>query len=428
MRILVDPGNYDLRNGNLGCLAVLQVGLERLRDAFAPAVIQALTTNPAALASRFPWVEPVPIDLGWEWYSGSRLLGRVQGRLPEPLARRAVRARLEARMRHPQALAAWLAFKQGRTRPESAAFGRLQAAFDAADLVAVTGLGGLRSIEVHVLRSLQAAVGRGIPTAMLGLGLSGEHAPGLLAAMTTVLPRLSLLAVREGRTAPALLARLGVDPSRVMITGDDAVALAYRARPAIPGGALGVNLRVMDSAGIAPDFVPRLRPVLQRLSAQFGCGVIPLPGAHGIAHPDSMSLRELMAGWVRDCDGGAMLQAPAEVIAQVGQCRLVVTGAYHIAVFALAQGIPAVCFAGSPYFQDKLLGLAGMFGDGCDVIDVHRAGWETTLQLAVERRWRDASALRVPLLDAARRQCMAGEDALRRLQLIVGTGPHRRAG
>ena len=48
----------------------------------------------------------------------------------------------------------------------------------------------------------------------------------------------------------------------------------------------------------------------------------------------------------------------ALVIERVGECRVVVTGSYHGAVFALAQGIPVVALVKSPYYVNKMAGLA----------------------------------------------------------------------
>ena len=44
------------------------------------------------------------------------------------------------------------------------------------------------------------------------------------------------------------------------------------------------------------------------------------------------------------------------------------TGAYHAAVFALAQGIPVVCLSNSPYYLAKFQGLEDLFGVGCTIV------------------------------------------------------------
>ncbi|MFI6772593.1 polysaccharide pyruvyl transferase family protein [Nocardia sp. NPDC050412] len=44
---------------------------------------------------------------------------------------------------------------------------------------------------------------------------------------------------------------------------------------------------------------------------------------------------------------------PVDVFRQVGRCRVLVTNAYHLAVFALSQGIPAVGITASEYYDDN---------------------------------------------------------------------------
>ena len=49
-------------------------------------------------------------------------------------------------------------------------------------------------------------------------------------------------------------------------------------------------------------------------------------------------------------------------ITTIARCRLVVTGSYHAALFALSMGVPAIGIATSRYYEDKFLGLADQFG------------------------------------------------------------------
>ena len=69
-----------------------------------------------------------------------------------------------------------------------------------------------------------------------------------------------------------------------------------------------------------------------------------------------------MEGYKHKWNGWQRCSTPLEIIQKVGQCHLVVTGAFHTAVFALAQGIPAVCLAKSRHYMNKFLGLADQLG------------------------------------------------------------------
>ena len=94
------------------------------------------------------------------------------------------------------------------------------------------------------------------------------------------------------------------------------------------------------------------------------------------------------------------------------------TGAYHAAVFALGQGIPAVCLDGSSYYHAKWEGLVDLFGDGCRVVSLADREWEARLAQAIGVAWTEADALRAPLLAAAARQVDAGRRACARIAAL----------
>ena len=83
-----------------------------------------------------------------------------------------------------------------------------------------------------------------------------------------------------------------------------------------------------------------------------------------------------------------------ETVELVGGCRVIVAGSYHAALFGLAQGVPAVCFAASQYYVDKFAGLAAQFRDGCHVVRLdERGGVEAALE-ATASLWKAAPAAR----------------------------------
>ena len=81
----------------------------------------------------------------------------------------------------------------------------------------------------------------------------------------------------------------------------------------------------------------------------------------------------------------------------------------HAAVFALAQGIPAVCIAGNPYYANKFLGLVHAFGEGCTVLRSDDNGFTTALPTAISDCWNKADQLRPALLHEAERQVQSAE-------------------
>ena len=131
---------------------------------------------------------------------------------------------------------------------------------------------------------------------------------------------------------------------------------------------MGVNLRVASYAEVSPEHLRILREALRSTSRVYSAEFVPVPIAHR-AQMDAGTLRELLADMPgEDVDGGASLDTPQLVLHRIRQCRVVVSGSYHAAVFALAQGIPAVALASSQYYLDKMRGLRDQFGEGCAVV------------------------------------------------------------
>jgi colanic acid/amylovoran biosynthesis protein len=138
---------------------------------------------------------------------------------------------------------------------------------------------------------------------------------------------------------------------------------------------------------------------------------------------DVETLRELLGG---AGDEAAALETPRQVIERIGGCRVMVTGSYHGAVFALAQGIPVVALARSRYYVDKMTGLAHQFGLGCEIVGLDGSGAPARLVAAIDRAWADADRVRAPLLERAAEQIRSGRAAYQRLRDMLGASPASR--
>ena len=88
---------------------------------------------------------------------------------------------------------------------------------------------------------------------------------------------------------------------------------------------------------------------------------------------------------------------------------MLVTGAYHAAVFALTQGIPVIALSTSRYYEDKFLGLADMFGTGLELVDTETEDLHERLKTAVREAWERAPEDRPALRAAAERQVAASQ-------------------
>jgi len=407
----------------MGDVAMLQVAINRVGESLPGARIQVITGNSNYLANLCPKVEAIPVSGKRSWLTSGNLLGRFNGFLPKGASDRISGLNRALRRRAPSILefAVRLNMKaRGISGRDLQAFLR---AFTEADLLLICGQGGLtdhaRSHAMDLLGLVEMGIARRIPVAMMGQGIGPIEDYELAARAKAVLPRVTFLALREARAGLPLLTSLGADMSRVVTTGDDAIELAYDARPAKPGSAIGVNLRVARSAAVAADLIDRIGPVLREAAEARGALLLPVPVGRGRASQDPATIRRLLTDIGHQSDGGESLDTPLKVIEQVARCRVVVTGAYHAAVFALSQGIPAVCMARSQYFVDKFLGLKEQFGIGCEVIFLDAPLLQKELAAAIDKVWRSANQLRQPLLEAARRQVQLGQKAYRRVSETI---------
>lgn len=413
MRILIEPGSYSCLN--VGDVAMLQVALERLRELWPAAIFRVISRSPERLSQVAPQAQPVESDHRSAWLRRRKVL-RSAGQLFPPL-------RQPQRQEHPLARGLATAAIRLRDLPRGGTSGHA-ARFDEelrlADLVLVTGMGGINDAfedtGLAILQVLEAANGRSIPTAAMGQGIGPLTSPDLHEQARRVLPTLTLLGIRESRVGLSLVESLGVPRSRVFVTGDDAIELAYRERPAELGRSIGVNLRLSSYSGLDPAVINRIRPPLEESARRWSVALAPVPISQNPADSDLKSLAALLPGQdLQFAADGSFV--PLDVIRRVGTCRVVVTGSYHGAVFALAQGIPAICLVASDYYADKFLGLKDQFGVGCLVIPLERL--EAELPPAILQFWESAPAFRDQLLAAAQAQVAEGRRAYACLRDLV---------
>jgi colanic acid/amylovoran biosynthesis protein len=247
-------------------------------------------------------------------------------------------------------------------------------------------------------------------------GLGPADDPALRERAAEVLPRIGLVAARDRLTSLSVLDAAGVDRARVVVTGDDALAPAHAANGQRDGAAtgIGVGLRVSDYSGVGGGAVDALGRALTGAAARHGGELVPIPISLYPHEADSDALATLIG------DGGASVDTPAAAIEQASACRVVVTGSYHAAVFALAQGIPVVGLTSSAYYGGKLEGLADLFPGGCAVIPLGARDTEERIGSAVDAAWETAHAMRGELLAAAEGQIAAAEGAYSRLAAALG--------
>jgi len=413
--------------GNMGDVSMLQVAVERLHKLFPTACIEVLTDSAENLARFCPAARPLDNRGRALWLANGVLLGRYTNFAPRWFVDLLVRFKTTIRSQCPKLLKAIVVWRlKHRNRPTDAeAVTAFAHALQNADLLLICGAGGFydgcQAWNLDMLDLLEAAIQRNLPSVMLGQGFGPVSDPLVLKRAAKVLPLVNFITLRGGRGSPAILRSLGVPESKVQTTGDEALELAYEARSEERGQGVGINLRFAGSASTDDDDIESIRPVLQDFARQHRISLIPLPIAmHGHSR-DDLTIKQLLIGFDEQSDGGKTLDSPLKVIKQVALCRVVVTGAYHAAVFALAQGIPVVGLAKSAYFSSKFLGLEDQFGEGCQTIILNVPALPERLHSGIERAWQNADTLREPLQAAALRQIELSRRSYERVKdLVVG--------
>jgi polysaccharide pyruvyl transferase WcaK-like protein len=424
---------------NIGDISMLQVAAARLRRLWPTACIKVLTESPANLGKYCPGTESL-LRVGRDCWVGDRdsfnsfLFTRFHKYLPGPMI-----SWLSGLIRMLEIKSPSLLRMMIRLRPIFGNGGDYKdnliaflEAMENADLHVVCGAGGFadscKMWNIITLNTVEAAILRNIPVAMFGQGMGPLNDLQVLSRAKSILPQVSIITLRGGRGGLALLESLGVDASHILTSGDEAIDLAYGARTDEHGQALGVNLRVASYAEIDIRFIEKLRPILHEFARQHNAAMIPVPIAFHSRASDPQAIRLLLAGFDDQSDGGATLDTPLKVIKQAGRCRVVVTGAYHAAVFALAQGIPVVCLSNSPYYDAKFLGLEDQFGLGCETVSLNDPEKFEMLPAALERAWQSAESVRLPLQQAALRQIELSRSAYEQAKYMIDSKRFEKPG
>jgi colanic acid/amylovoran biosynthesis protein len=435
MRILVDQSGYDLLN--IGDVAMLQSCVTRLRGQWPAAEIMVIATAPERLATYCP---------------GTIAIGRTFADLPGfRLGPRKARLALEQAWK---IAGPYLARQHGRPLP-----GRPRTAVQAvraADLVVASGGGYVTDTwwwhASGVLSLLSLAQRLGKPTAMFGQGIGPMKRRLLRAQSRAVLPRLTLLGLREDRTGRPLASSLGVAPTALALTGDDALeqgshpgaptspgAMASPGSIASPGAraagsaaghVLGVNLRVSGYAGVDQATAASVASVVRAVASELRADLVGLPVSRYATAADAGALRELWPDQSRPDQprpvqnptaGLAMddLTTPEDLVMAVAQCRAVITGSYHAALFSLAAGVPAVCLTKSPYYEAKFGGLVALFPGACRAVSLGGPEAAARLEAAVREAWQLPPAARAAAAATAAALCDAGRRAYAQFRLAV---------
>lgn len=421
MRIYIQPSGHQMVN--MGDLAMLQAAVNRLRALWPDAEIYAHTAAPDRMRIYCPTVRPVSnttwFDLAYRKSTiFHKALYKISPRVYSWVSRSFSLSALLARWRsrHPLwAVRLLRILKASRCAPPE--WDIFEEAFVCADVMVVSGQGGLTDAfakdDLIIFSLIELAHQLKKPIAIFGQGLGPARQMELLARAKEVLPLSNILALREKRSGFPLLEALGVSGPEIIVTGDDAVEMAYQERADVLGTAIGVNLRVASYASTNQSFVSPLRDVLKDAAEHYQAALLSVPIDTGQYDTSDVEMLKQILGQNPAAD--EVLDSPFKVIRQIGRCRIVVAGSYHAGVFALSQGVSVVALAHAPYYIDKFLGLAEQFGCGCEVVLMYGDDFQPRLKWAIQHTFENAERVRPQLLEAAQKQIGLGQYAYRQL-------------
>jgi polysaccharide pyruvyl transferase WcaK-like protein len=388
---------------NMGDVAMLQVAVQRLRGLWPQARICAITSDPERLEFYCPGVEPLFQSARNLWFDSppvfrSKRLDEIVRRRWPLLYGRILCRELRADVLDQRLLDHFLS-----TLRET-------------NLFVVAGMGSFSDVftpgVMNMIRTIPLLKAMGARTVAFGQGMGPmSETSSLWDVSSRVLPLLDFVALREGRVGPRFLERLGVSDNRVAVTGDDAIEIAYRDDPiSAPSDLLGVSLRVAKYSGVTSDDARWLGEIIASAGREHGAELVGVPTSFGPGESDLDALTTMFSRQISIPINGPTV-TPDNVVKEISRLRVVVTGVYHAAVFALSQGIPVVGLVKSSYYRDKFLGLAAQFGQGCNVVDLSDGDSAARITFSIRRFWNEPTVHRNSLLKAARDQIAASKHA-----------------
>jgi len=402
MRILVDQSGHGL--DNLGDVSMLQVAVRRLQTHWPDAHIDVLAADADRLNSVCSGVHCVPTSGYFEYARPGSLFG--------PLGRNPLGLERDILVSNPDiALSLFRFTSVVRSKPYDEMLAYVNAVRNA-DLVVFSGGGYLCDtwpmmvIFVHTTFMLAKHFRK--PTVLLGQGIGPLSSSPLKEMVRQVLARADLISLREGLLGPKFAAEFGLDESKVIVTGDDAIEIAYNKRCDSIGDSLGINIRIAGYSGVDEGSIENVRAALLKVVGETGSKLVALP----IALPaDTVTAQAILQDSDDISADNYGIGSNLDFIARAQLCRVVVTGSYHAAVFSLSQGIPVVGIAKSQYYIDKFSGLFDMFGNVCELVLLDEPGAYEQITKKALSLWKQAPSLRPVLLSRAKSQIEASQAA-----------------
>ena len=413
MQVLIDHGSYGL--GNLGDLAMLQVAVNRIYQHFPDAKLYIFTSSPEKLAKYFPSAIPVLPQLKNEWIN-SPFIPIPRRFLTDPWKKRLSYLEVAIKTKIPRItnFLIHLIDRQGHSedRKNIDYFSIIQHS----DMVIISGGGFITDyFKNHadaILDTLQLAQKLGKPTAMFSQGIGPLENQTLIRKAKRIFPGLKILGLRENLISLDFGNNFNVPQDRIFVTGDDSIELAInQAANHVERKNIGLNIRQAYYAGNFQHFIPEIGRLIEEIAYSHHASIIPVPVQTNQVNSDLSSIHEMCAIEESEFKQAKQIKSPDDLVRQINRCKVVVTGSYHAAVFALALGIPVVALAGSDYYAAKFTGLADQFGLGCQIIQFGSTNLLPELKEAIENGIQSQEGIESKLIEKAIQQVELSKNA-----------------
>lgn len=432
-KILIDNSSYHLRN--MGDVAMLNIAITRLFKLWPQAQLTVFTEDPYQLASINGSIKPISMKGRRQWLQRDNVLGGLHHFIPNKLLSKLYSFEAFLRRTWPSVTRSWIARRLEKREVDCTPMQDYFEAIQNCDLLIATGGGYITdAFESHAIEVLETACLAKYyqkPVAFLGQGLGPITQEKLKNSVLKILPKIDLLLLREGILGKKITRDNAISDDKVIVSGDDALELAYLNRPNKLGNLIGLNLRIADYSGLDNEKARSIVRQVIEIAIELKDNVI-LP--IGISQHDTEMDAETSAQIVNELGGVlATFGSPnpdsiLDVIKEIGRCRVVITVSYHAGVFALSQGIPIIALAPSAYYSAKLLGLSSQFGSACQVVELDSPLWPQQLNNAIRNAWKNAEHSSPELLKAAQEQLEIQSKAYQRLTTLVNCDDINKGG
>jgi len=421
VNVIIENSGYGL--DNLGDVAMLQMAITRLTSIFPNAIIWVISEEKESLLRYLPDARLLPMKERRAWLSPFNLVGGLQHFFSGKTKEWLLDKEASFRSRHPDAALKIISWRFGKDSEKYIFSSRFVNRIKDADMVVATGGGyvtdSFSSHAIQLLDVLRLAHRFDRPTVMLGQGVGPITHARLLKMIQQVYPKLALLGMRESVLSPKIVnSVITGEKTKLIVTGDDAVELAYKQHPLQLGGKIGVNIRLAGYSEVMGETVERVGKVINEFmqAGQLEYEIIPISLVAGAS--DTEAVRRMLGLSGIAAKEQDMHLSVEEVIGRVGRCRVVVTGSYHAGVFALSQGIQVVALTASKYYDSKFLGLKNQFSTGLQLVHLDE-DFDMELSNALSTAWANADNERQSLLDAAEKQISIGKQAYLQLPAFI---------